>query len=254
MASGSRLPWRLSAALWAERRVPALARRLRPSPVVAGETGPHGTVYRGVGSGPLVVVVGNPGAPPDWLGSALATALGGAAVVLRDPADGSGTSDADPDPEARRMRLAELLSLTVADAARLGADPDRVAVLGAGAGAAAALTAVSAATIQPLVRRLVLLAPTTAPRIELVGIPPAFLQSSPQSPTLGVSRSLEIDLRKAGVAVRPVEYAGLPDAWVTYPRFAPGSKRAVEDIVAFLRRGFGLDGTFSGVIPGWDLK
>jgi acetyl esterase/lipase len=100
----------------------------------------------------------------------------------------------------------------------------------------------------------VLLAPTTAPHAEFGRVPPTFLQSSPQSPTLSVSRSLEIDLREAGVAVRPVEYADLPDAWVRYPRFAGGSKRAVQDVLAFLRRGFGMDGTFSGVIPGWDLR
>ena len=226
---------RLSTALWAERRLPALARLLRPSPVLPGEDGPLGTVYGAGKSGPLLVLVGDPGAEPRWLGSALATALGGIPVVI--PA-----SDTPGDG----------IAAAVAAAGSLGADPERVAVLGAGEGAAAALGAAAAAGSG--IRRLVLLAPTSAPRAELSSVPPTFLQSSPQSPTLSVSRALEIDLRESGVAVRPVEYTGLSDAWVRYPRFAKGSKRAVEDILAFLRRGFGMDGTFSGVIPGWDLR
>jgi hypothetical protein len=249
MASGSGLPWRLSAALWAERRVPAIASRLRAAPVIPGEAGPHGTVYLGAGSGPLLVLAGDAGAAPEWLGSVLASAVGGAAVVLGDEAESSGAA-AERDAETR---LIDRLAAAVANRASLAVDPERIAVVGVGDGAAAALRAVSAAGIQPLVRRLVLLAPTSAPRVELGGTPPTFLQSSPQSPTRSVSRSLEIELREAGVAVRPVEYAGLADAWVRYPRFVPGSKRAVEDIAAFLRRGFGLEGTFTTVIPGWDL-
>lgn len=255
MASGPRLPWRLSAALWAERRVPALARRLRPSPVLPSEPGPLGTVYRGarapgaVGS-PLIVLAGDRGAAPDWLGSALASALGAVSVVLADaqePPDAAGT---EADPVAL---LVDRLRAAVVAATSLGADADRIAVIGVGDAAAPSLT-VAAPAAPSLVSRLVLLVPTAAPGVELGGTPPVFLQSSPQSGTLAVSRSLEIDLREAGVAVRPVEYAGLPDAWVRYPRFTNGAKRAVEDIVAFLRRGFGIEGTFSGVIPGWDLR
>jgi hypothetical protein len=249
MPSGSRPPWRLSAALWAERRLPALARGLRPSPVLPGETGQLGTVYRGTDGGPLLVLAGDPGAAPHWLGSALATALGGVAVVLLDADD---EQEAGADPRAGRERLAQRITAAVSGSASLGADAERVAVVGVGDAVAAALTAVAAASAPP-VRRLVLLAPSAGPDIGLTTVPPTFLQSSPQSPTLSVSRSLEIDLREAGVAVRPVEYAGLADAWVRYPRFARGSKRAVDDVVAFLRRGFGREGTFVGVIPGWDL-
>jgi hypothetical protein len=248
MASGSRTPWRLSAALWAERRVPALARRLRPSPILRGEPRPIGTVFRGGESGPLLVLAGDAGAAPDWLGSALATALGGIAVVLTDePSAADATAE---DPGQRQGRLADRLTAAVEAGAALGTDPDRVAVVGVGHAVAAALAATRS---QPLIRRLVLLTPAAAPEPRFDGLPPTFLQSSPHSPTRSVGRSLEIDLREAGVAVRPVEYVGLHDAWVRYSQFAPGSKRAVQDIVAFLRRGFGMEGTFSGVIPGWDL-
>lgn len=206
-------------------------------------------MYRAARSGPLLVVAGDAGAPPDWLGSALAAALGGVSVVLA--VEEPPPSDSGDGQTAAFQPLAERIAATVAASGELEADADRVAVLGIGGAAASALTA---AGTQPLVRRLVLLVPTTAPAAGFGGVPPTFLQSSPHSATRSVSRALEIDLREAGVAVRPAEYAGLPDAWARYPKLAPGSKRAVEDIVAFLRRGFGLDGTFSGVIPAWDLK
>jgi hypothetical protein len=254
VASGTRLPWRLSTALWAERRAPALARRLRPSPVLPGEPGPLGTVYRGTRAphadgSPLIVLAGDRGAAPDWLGSALASALGAVSVVLADAPEQPEAAGTQAD---RVARLVDRLRATVVAATSLGADSDRIAVIGVGDAAAPSLT-VAAAGQSSLVRRLVLLVPTAAPDLDLGGSPPVFLQSSPQSGSLAVSRSLEIDLREAGVAVRPVEYAGLADAWVRYPRFTPGARRAVEDIVAFLRRGFGIEGTFSGVIPGWDL-
>ena len=232
-----------------------LARLLNPKPVLPGEPVELGTVYRGADAGPLIVLAGDRGAPPDWLGSALATAIGGIAIVLadpREPADGAEHERTDAETEARRdSPIASRILTAVAACASLGADADRVAIVAVGDSAPAALRAAAG---RPPARRLVILAPTAASDGDLTGVPPTFLQSSPQSPSLPVSRSLEIDLREAGVAVRPVEYAALPDAWVRYPRFTPGSKRAVEDIAAFLRRGFGLDGTFSGVIPGWDLK
>lgn len=234
--------------------MPALARRLQPSPVLPGEPCPYGAVYRHTASGPLLVLTGDAATSPDWLGSVLAAALGAAAVVVNPGADRPSGSADDSDPD-QVLRRSELVSGALAHPASLDADPSRVAVIGVGVGAAAALRAVTALGIEPPVRRLVLLAPASAPTdIELGGTPPTFLQSSPLSATLSVSRSLEVVLRDAGVAVRPVEYAQLPDAWVRYPSSAPGSKRAVDDLVGFLRRGFGMEGTFSGVVPGWDLK
>ena len=226
--------------------------------MLSGESGPHGTVYRASAGGPLLVLVGGPGFEPHWLGSALASTLGGIAVVLPEP---------EPEPESEAEIPAEVavhaaavrsaqVRATIASASSLGADPARVGVIGIGHGCTAALDTLALAEphTAAAVRRLVLLTPTVAPQTDLGIIPPTFLQSAPQSATLAASRSLEIDLREAGVAVRPVEYIGLPDAWVRYPRFTPGSKRALEDIVTFLRRGFGLAGTFSGEIPGWDLR
>ncbi|MDQ4138815.1 MAG: hypothetical protein M3116_08240, partial [Actinomycetota bacterium] len=71
--------------LWAERRAPALARRLQPSPVLPGESGSHGTVYRGASGGPLLILVGDGTRGAHWLGSVFASALGGVAVVVPEP-------------------------------------------------------------------------------------------------------------------------------------------------------------------------
>ncbi|MFC0681882.1 hypothetical protein ACFFGH_28955 [Lysobacter korlensis] len=254
MASRSGSSWRLSAALWAEHRLPGLARMLQPSAVLPGELGPHGIVYRGADGGPLLVLVGGAAFEPLWLGSALASALGGVAVVVPEQDAGSlpagALEETADEPEVRGAQI----RAAIASAPTLRADAERVAIVGVGDGCSAALLTVAAPATASAVRRLVLLTPTSAPKAEFGRVPPTFLQSAPQSATLAASRSLEIDLRDAGVAVRPVEYTGLPDAWVRYPRFAPGSKRAVGDIVAFLRRGFGMTGTFSVEIPGWDLK
>ena len=216
--------------------------------MIADEPVGQGSVYRGAAGGPLLVLVGEAGSEPHWLGSALARALDGVAVVMSAAGAESGVDGGDT--ERTRIRILDV----IASAASLGADPGRVAVVGVGDGCAAALVTLAEPLTAPGVRRLVLLTPTSAPPIEFGGVPPTFLQSAPESATLAASRSLEIDLRNAGVAVRPVEYTGLPDAWVRYPNFTRGSKRAVEEIVAFLGRGFGMAGTFPIEIPGWDLK
>jgi hypothetical protein len=234
MAATQKAKGRLGLALWAERRAPALARAMRTRPVLPAESNPLGTVFRGAEGGPLLLLAGERGREPLWLASALAKQLGAVAVVLTDP-NTDGVKSA-------------------ATGAELRADLARVALIGAGDAAAAALATAADPARGFEVARLALLSPTAEADLELGAVPPVFLQSAPGSPTLPVSRALEIDLRESGVAVRPVEYAGLHDAWTRYPRLTPGSARALDDIAAFLRRGFGLEGTFHGVIPGWDLK
>jgi acetyl esterase/lipase len=219
--------------------MPALARALRPRPSVEPDRHSLGTVYRGADGGPLILIAGERSRDPEWLASSLAKQLGAVAVVVATPS-------------------ADAMVAAGAAAADFGADDSHVALIGVGDGATAALATAADGGRGFRVDRLVLLSPTNAAvdaaHDDLIGVPPVFLQSAPGSLSLPVSRSIELGLREWGVAVRPVEYAGLHEAWTRYPGLAPGSARALADIVAFLRRGFGVEGSFGGTIPGWDLK
>ncbi len=214
----------LPRALWAERHAQWLTSLHRSRPVLTGQEYALGTVYRSEhGSpgvlGPLLVHCSDFPRSAGWFASVLAVRLGGTAVV---PGVGSASG---------------ILAEASASARALGADEQKIVLIGEGDAVSAVLQAAADAregNASPA--RLVLLHPNRLPSFDLAGLPPTFVQGSPASEVPSVSRALEMDLSEAGVAVRGVEYPQLPDGWARYPKWVSGADAVLDDIESFLRR------------------
>jgi len=202
-----------------------------------------GTLWRPNAEGPLPLVIvfsESPGALT-WLASSIAAQL--SAVVLVPPVG------ADPG---------SVVTAAGGQAGRWGVDAARIAVLGEQRGTTAALSAVrpgpgSGPDSAPrAVARLALVSPRLPEIDDGVDLPPTLLQFSRSDADLARVVAFEKRLRLQGVAVRATDYTDIADGWTRYPRAIRHSKRALDDLVAFLRRGIGVDSTFD-VIPGWDL-
>lgn len=230
------------AALWLARRFP-LAGRLytgTPSRSAVQSRGSAGTVWSPAAatgtsatgtSVTLVLFSSSPGSMA-WLASSIATALPATVVVAKTPDDPHST-------------LRTVQSELEPDASRLG-------VIGEGTAASAAIVAASAG------QRLALVSPefpssrNRSGMPSLDGVPPTLLQFARNGASGGVIRDLETTMRDAGIAVRATDYTGIADGWARFPKAVRRSDRALDDLLAFLRRGFGTESTFQ-VIPGWDL-
>jgi hypothetical protein len=119
-----------------------------------------------------------------------------------------------------------------------------------GVGAASALAVLAAA--DPRVSRLALISPTQLGPLPEAAIPPTLLQFTRSGINSSQIRLLDDQLRTSGTAVRATDYLTVSEDWARYPRAARGAQRGLDDLMAFLRRGFGTEATFH-VIPGWDL-
>lgn len=191
-----------------------------------------GTLWRADGELPrsLVVCVSTHPSGMRWLAGSLAVRL--AAVVLVSPP----VDSAD-------------LSTRATDLCRThDVDPALTAVIADGDGAEAAIAATRVLTTA----RLVLISPPALPHVSPAGLPTTLIQASASGPGRASVVALDRAMRRAGVAVRETEYQGIADGWARYPRAVRGSRRALDDLVAFLERGIGEASTFD-VIPGWDL-
>jgi len=230
---------------WFVTRMP-LARWLfagRPAGAATRATDQLGTLWRPRAEGPLPLVIvfsDSPGAMA-WLASSIAAEL--SAVVLVP------STDADP--------LSVIAGAQV-QAGLWGVDAARIAVIGEQRGTDAAL---SSAHAEPgsapdagtrAVARLALVSPRLPQTDKGLDLPPTLLQFSRSDADLAHIVAFEKRLRLNGVAVRATDYTDIGDGWTRYPRAIRHSTRALDDLVAFLRRGIGVDSTFD-VIPGWDL-
>jgi len=207
------------------------------------------TVWRteSAGQHPVIVLVTTQPATVGWLASVLAVDLEAVVAVVGVPASCDAASDLELDAAFEAAIGLE------------GADPDRIGVVGDGAAASAAMALCLRSSTPPLRLALVLPSfPHATPPVSAAGageqmLPPTLIQSSESHRDAAATRSLDAQLRAAGVAVRATEYTSVSDEWTRYPRFARGSTRARGDLVAFFQRGLGTESTFS-VIPGWDLS
>ena len=139
--------------------------------------------------------------------------------------------------------------VVVGDAAALtGEQPEADAIVGIGRSATAAIELCRKTGS----RRLALVSPVALPTPVPSGLPTTLIQSS----GIGVERPMveefQRTLRATGTAVRDTDYLTTADEWVRLPRLVHGSASALDDLVAFLLRGTGVQSTFE-VIPGWDL-
>ena len=224
---------RLRFAQWAERRAPGLwaavgARPVKGTSVVST---PVGTVWTGTGALFLVVLLAPDPRTTRWLAGSLVTRLG-AVVLVPDP---------DADVRGIESKVAELCAVTALD-------PALTVIVGEGAGARRAAELCGRVPAA----RIALLYPPGLDDADVTRFPTTLIQASASGPERAAVVALDSALRRAGVAVRETEYLDIPDGWARYPRAAPGSKRALDDLVAFLERGVGSSSTFE-VIPGWDL-
>ena len=199
-----------------------------------------GSVWRAGGDGqPLIVVFSPHPAAMAWLASSIAVSLPAAVVV----------ASSATDPRATVAAASHAAS-------SLGADPERLAIIGESDAAGAALLACASGA--GAAHRLALISPhlpdepDRPSEVSFDEVPPVLLQFSRDGVGAVAITALERRLRGAGVAVRAIDYARLADHWARYPRAVRGSARGLDDLVAFLRRGFAVESTF-GVIPGWDL-
>lgn len=212
--------------------MPALARALA-TPAVRGTTSTEhelGTVWERKGSSPRALILYFTDSPSSarWLAGSLAAQLDARVLVAR-------SLDVDA---ASFAGLAE----------GLGLDPALTAVVGEEVGASAALALCHATSVN----RVALLYPTNLEGAQVSGVPTTLLQSAVTSDGRAAVVVFEVALRRAGVAVREMEYKNLGDGWARYPKAVAGSRAALGDLVAFLKRGIGELSTFE-VIPGWDL-
>lgn len=212
--------------------MPTLARALATPAVRGTASVPHelGTLWQRPSSHPRALVIYFTEFPETarWLAGSLALKLDTVVLVVG--------------------------SLTIAPtsfsglAASLGLDESLTAVVAEGAGTTAGLAACRAASVA----RIALLYPTGLNGAEPRGVPTTLLQSAVTSDGREEVVEFEVALRRSGVAVREMDYRTLGDGWARYPKAVAGSKKALEDLVAFLQRGIGTLSTFE-VIPGWDL-
>lgn len=224
---------RLRVAQWAERRAPGLWAAIGARPVkgTSSATVPGGTVWTGAGTRFLVVLLSPDPRPARWLAGSLVVRLG--AVVLV------------PDPEADARAIeSQIAGLCAAHAL----DPALTVFVGEGASSARAAELCG----RIAAARIALLAPTGLAGADVTRFPTTLIQAAAAGPQRAAVVELDTALRRAGVAVRETEYLDIPDGWARHPRSTPGSKRALDDLVAFLERGVGTSSTFE-VIPGWDL-
>lgn len=225
----------LSLVRWAERHAPGLA-AATASPRVRGASAVRsgaGTLWQGDGSPARGLVLCLSGHPSGlrWLAGSIATRLPGLVYV----------AGADEDP-------ASAVEHARGVGRERGLDAGLSAVVAEGDRAAAG---VLASRLLPA-SRLVLVAPPAIPQLEPAGLPTTLLQASQSGAGRPGVVELEAAMRRAGVAVRETEYRDIADEWARYPRAVPGSRRALDDLIAFLERGIGQQSTFE-VIPGWDL-
>ncbi|MEF2975840.1 alpha/beta hydrolase [Subtercola sp. YIM 133946] len=82
-------------------------------------------------------------------------------------------------------------------------------------------------------------------------LPPTLLQRPLASSAQLGGENLAVLLREAGVAVREIEYPKTAVGWASYPRAVGHSGRALDDLVAFFRRGL-IDDGFD-VVPAWNV-
>ena len=223
---------RLRLVEWAERGAPSLTRAFT-TPAVRGAqatSSPDGVLHlpRDGTPGVLVVLFPDILATSRWLAGSLASRLR-ATVLVADP---------EHDPASILAR-----ALTTLESV-----PSTTAVVGEGGGADAAVRASTAVRVA----RLALLYPPPLVVDDPAALPTTLLQAAREGENRSATVALDAILRRAGVAVRETEYERIPDGWARHPRVAPGSARALDDLVAFLERGLGVPSTF-GVIPGWDL-
>lgn len=229
------------------RRLPTVGRLFAGRPdrgaTATGEA--YGEVWRPVRHrGAITAVVGEPQALPlvvvfcpnpaafGWIASSVSAALPSVVVVATDFREPLATLDA-----------------IASHADYLGADPARLAIIGESDAASSAISSCAGARH---VTRLALVSPVVPAAFTTGGIPPCLLQFSAAAPGAPAVRELETSLREDGVAVRSIDYTSLEDGWARYPRAVRGSRRGLDDLLGFLKRGFGVESTFR-VIPGWDL-
>ena len=228
---------------------PALLRRLfvaQPVSGVRSRSEEVGTVWHpAVTAGlPLIVVFSAEPRSMAWVASSLASALPAVVIVA-----------AALDDPVHTLAAAQVA------AAELGADADRIGIIGEGDASAPALQAATApsptsgsgsASTDRAVDRVALISPESLPTAPAAATPPTLLQFAQGGSRAAESEAWERRVKLAGVAVRSIDYTAVGDGWVRYPRAIRGSRRAHSDLLAFFRRGLGNESTFH-VIPGWDL-
>ena len=220
---------------WAEGRAPGLAAAVA-SPRVRGASSARsgqGTLWQSEGSPARCLVLCLSGHPSGlrWLAGSIAARLPGLVYVAGVDEDAASAVERARGI-ARERGLDAGLSAVVAEGDRAEAG-------------------VLASRMLPA-SRLVLVSPPGMPGLEPAGLPTTLLQASQSAADRAGVVELEAAMRRAGVAVRETEYRDIADGWARYPRAVPGSRRALDDLVAFLERGIGQQSTFE-VIPGWDL-
>lgn len=239
---------------WVVSRVAPVGRLFagRPDRNATSTKENFGTVWRGKADEnlPLMVIFTRSPAAMAWVASSIAVTLPAVVVV-------TGTDDAAHTAMDR----------ITAWAPAAGADAARIGVIGESDAAAAALEACiepdaedsahPARTPSPGVARLALISPILSEPVapawrEVDGLPPTLLQFSRTSAFAAAIVDLEVRLRATGVAVRAIDYGTLGDGWARYPKAVRGSRQGLDDLLGFLRRGFGVESTFHK-IPGWDL-
>jgi acetyl esterase len=201
---------------------------------------------------PLVVMFPADGpAASAWLPSRLAARLNAAVVLVLEPLSPS------LPPEQRLATAAAVIEWSKGHAAGWGAAGDHLGLVGDGPGADLlnALVPRNVAERGPFISRQVLISPSddVAPLDDATRFPGTLVLVSEHDQALETTSARVDALKRAGVPARIVEYSGAANGWFRYPGIQPGiSERALNDIVAFLRRGLREEDAFS-VIPAWDL-
>ncbi|MCU1406646.1 MAG: esterase [Glaciihabitans sp.] len=237
MSNGASTPWLTRA---------PLANRLFAGGIATGassEPTDDGLLWSvsgtGPGESPFVVVFANEPERLRWLPSSIAVGLGAAVLTV----------DAGIGLEPDLLRILD-------NAAARGIDTSRLGIIGEGNAAQTAINAATRMNTATAARtgtvRLALVSPGDITSSEPTALPPTLLQFSRASGAIDAITSVERALRANGVAARATDYTDLADGWQRFPKAVRGSRRGLEDLVAFLNRGLGEQSTFH-VIPGWDL-
>lgn len=229
---------------WAEQNFPALARFLT-APAVAGATSEKselGTVYLPLDAEPhcLIVYFTAVSASARWLAGSLAVRLNARVLV-------------PTQLPVRETDAATLVARAIAELAPT-VDRDQTTVVGEEHGSRAAIAAALGNPTSGTtgVSRLALLYPPEVPAALPGRLPTTMLQVNHNAANRSELVEFDRILRFNGVAVRETDYRTVGDQWARYPKRITGSKRALDDLVAFLDRGVGTPSTFE-IIPGWDL-
>lgn len=218
-----------------ERRAPRLAQGVA-APRVAGAV--HSTAGGGASEywtpaddirsptpsdsrSPSILLVTDKPVSARWLGASLSVGLGAQVIVVRSGTESAASSQEDLDVDA---------------------------IVGVGVASSAAITLCR----RSRAGRLALVSPVALPASVPSGLPTTLIQSAASGAERRQVNVFERTLRATGTAVRDTDYPSTPDEWVRLPRLIRGSSAALDDLVAFLERGIGVQSTFE-VIPGWDL-